>query len=60
MTKYEAWGIMHPDGNLWSVEIFDSKEEAEKYMDKKHMQYFWDLSKHTAVRVQVSIKVLKI
>ncbi|MCA0032699.1 hypothetical protein [Mesorhizobium sp. B263B2A] len=27
----DGWGILNPQGNLWTPEIFDTKEQARSY-----------------------------
>ena len=57
--RWKGFAILNAYGDLWSKKVFETAEEAERYMD-----VFWgkmknppDMSKHCVVPVQIIYKI---
>lgn len=54
----ERYGILNHFGDVWTPDTFGSVEEALRHIDNYQRRYSGDLSKHTVVRVRVTVEVV--
>ncbi|MFG1429356.1 hypothetical protein [Roseixanthobacter glucoisosaccharinicivorans] len=55
--KAERWGILNHVGDMWTPDTFETKDEAQRYIETYAKKFGIELSNHKPVRVIVVVSV---
>ncbi len=55
--KWKGWSILNHEGELWTNEVFRTKEESQEYLDNQSKELSLHLKQHKVVEVSITISV---
>lgn len=61
--RAQRWGIINHVGTIWSPETFETREQAQAYLDAQKADLWFrfkmDLSKHHVAKLRLTLSIPK-